>query len=266
MLIKLLKKDLKATYRFFIPLLCGYAIAALLGKFLFEVILAYGKFSFEDAIFNGLTIFTVFYFTIFLIYLIACYIMSLVFIIFDFYKTMVSDHGYLTHTLPVKTSQLIWSKTLVGVFWQVIVNLLVGLSTFLLVIGHFSDIPFRSFLIEFIKTINLNFITYSSFTLINMLIEWFSRPLMIFACISSGQLWKTHRILGSILAYIGIYMASQIINTFALIITNGADIYLKYNNFGYSGYMVYTAIFGIATTIIFFLITNYILSNHLNLE
>lgn len=47
MLIKLLKKDLKATYRFFIPLLCGYAIAALLGKFLFEVILAYGKFSFE---------------------------------------------------------------------------------------------------------------------------------------------------------------------------------------------------------------------------
>lgn len=266
MLIKLLKKDLKATCRFFIPLLCGYTVAAVLGKLLFEIIMIYGNFSLNNAVFNGITIFTIFYFTLFAVYLIACYVMTSVFIVFDFYKTMVSDHGYLTHTLPVKTSELIWSKTFIGVFWQALINILVILSILLMFTGHFSDLSLRSFLINFIKTLNVNIITYSSFSFVNMIIEWFNKPLMIFACIAIGQLWKNHRIIGAILAYIGIYVISQIISTVALVLTGGLVLYSQYQGYGYNHYMIYSTIFGIATTVIFFIITNYVLSNHLNLE
>lgn len=38
MLGKLLKKDLKSTYRLFIPLLCGYGVASVLGKILWIIV------------------------------------------------------------------------------------------------------------------------------------------------------------------------------------------------------------------------------------
>ena len=107
MLGKLLKKDFYATCRFFVPLLCGYGVAAAVGKILFEIILSQSRQSFDSGWFNGIVVFSVFYMIIFSIYFIACYLMTSVFIVYDFYKTMVSDHGYLTHTLPVKTSSLI---------------------------------------------------------------------------------------------------------------------------------------------------------------
>jgi len=34
-----------------------------------------------------------------------------------FYQTMYKNESYLSHTLPVKTSQLLWSKALVGIVW-----------------------------------------------------------------------------------------------------------------------------------------------------
>ena len=101
MLGKLLKKDFYATCRFFVPLLCGYGVAAAVGKILFEIILSQSRQSFDSGWFNGIVVFSVFYMIIFAIYFIACYLMTSVFIVYDFYKTMVSDHGYLTHTLPV---------------------------------------------------------------------------------------------------------------------------------------------------------------------
>ncbi len=94
MLGKLLKKDLKSTYRLFIPLLCGYGVASVLGKILFEIVLSQEQFADNSGFFNGITIFTFLYMGLFIIYLVACYLMTSVFVIYDFYKTMVSDHGY----------------------------------------------------------------------------------------------------------------------------------------------------------------------------
>ena len=154
MLGKLLKKDFYATCRFFVPLLCGYGVAAAVGKILFEIILSQSRQSFDSGWFNGIVVFSVFYMIIFAIYFIACYLMTSVFIVYDFYKTMVSDHGYLTHTLPVKTSSLIWSKTLISAFWHILVNVIVGLSVVLLFTGHMRDFPFMHMIEHFLRNIN----------------------------------------------------------------------------------------------------------------
>ena len=65
MLGKLLKKDFYATCRFFVPLLCGYGVAAAVGKILFEIILSQSRQSFDSGWFNGIVVFSVFYMIIF---------------------------------------------------------------------------------------------------------------------------------------------------------------------------------------------------------
>ena len=47
-----------------------------------------------------------------------------------FYKNFFTDEGYLMFTLPVKTSDLILSKTLVAVIWRLISFLFIILSVF----------------------------------------------------------------------------------------------------------------------------------------
>lgn len=266
MLGKLLKKDFYATCRFFVPLLCGYGVAAAVGKILFEIILSQSRQSFDSGWFNGIVVFSVFYMIIFAIYFIACYLMTSVFIVYDFYKTMVSDHGYLTHTLPVKTSSLIWSKTLISAFWHILVNVIVGLSVVLLFTGHMRDFPLMHMIEHFLRNINSRIESYTFFTGLNGLIGLFQEPLMFFACIAVGQLWKEHRILGAILAYIGMHVLTQILNTIVLVVAGNRGIYLGYTEFSYSGYMIYTTLFSLITAVGCFLVANYILSRRLNLE
>lgn len=266
MLSKLLKKDFHSTLRFFLPLICGYGIAAALGKILFEIVLSQSHLSYESGFFNGITIFAAFYMVVFIVYLVACYLMTSIFVVYDFYKTMVSDHGYLTHTLPVKTSTLIWSKTLISAFWHIMVNLIVSLSVVFFFTGHLRQIPIMHLLDYILKSINLKFANYTFYTALNAVIGLFNGPLMFFACIAIGQLWKNHRILGAILAYIGMYVFTQILSTIVLVATGNGAVLFNSAGFLYNGYMIYTILFSLITTVIFFLITNYILSHHLNLE
>lgn len=264
MLGKVLKKDFNSTWRFFLPLLGGYVVAAVVGKFLFEILLSVMDSSgHTSAVSEGMAVFSFFYLVICVVYLVACYLMTSVFVVYDFYKSMVSDHGYLTHTLPVKTRTLIWSKVLIAVLWQVVVNGIISLSVLLIFTGHFSRLHVE----EFLRLISTHWDDASTarviYTIINMIVESFHRPLLFFACIALGQLWKEHRIIGAILAYMGISVASQILNAFAIAITGSKEYFVS---FPFSGYMMFSMILGIVTSAAFFLITDYMLSKNLNLE
>ncbi len=266
MLGKLLKKDFTATGRFFLPLLGGYAIAAVVAKLLIEMVFrSTDLFSYDNPISSGLTIFSIIYFTMCVIYLIACYLMTTVFVVYDFYKTMVSSHGYLTHTLPVTTGMLLWSKVLVAVIWSLAVNLLIGLSLLLLFAGHFPESGMFQTLRDLFRFLDVNFGTYIFYMLFNMIMGLFHTPLMFFSCIAIGQLWREHRIMGAILSYIGIHTGTQIFGTVMLIVT-GNGLFSSPYSVSYHGYLLVTTIFGILMTVLFFLVTWYILSKKLNLE
>lgn len=119
---------------------------------------------------------------------------------------------------------------------------------------------------HFLRNINSRIESYTFFTGLNGLIGLFQEPLMFFACIAVGQLWKEHRILGAILAYIGMHVLTQILNTIVLVVAGNRGIYLGYTEFSYSGYMIYTTLFSLITAVGCFLVANYILSRRLNLE
>ena len=64
---------------------------------------------------------------------IACLIpATLVIILHRFYTNFYTDQGYLTFTLPVKASDLLWSKVIAGALWTAIAGL-VSLAGMLLV-------------------------------------------------------------------------------------------------------------------------------------
>lgn len=54
---------------------------------------------------------------------------AFVLVIWRYYKNLYSPEGYLTHTLPVHPSQLLWSKLLVGFVWTAL-SYLVGAVVF----------------------------------------------------------------------------------------------------------------------------------------
>lgn len=58
---------------------------------------------------------------------IAAVFMTLVSVIRNFYDTLYSRQGYLTFTLPVKSSQLLFSKVVVSFFWIILSCVLMAL-------------------------------------------------------------------------------------------------------------------------------------------
>lgn len=265
MLSKLLKKDFQATRRFFLPLILGFVGFSILCKILMEVTF----FSPAMAQNDFLQFTTIIFFTLYVIYIIGYYIMTYVFLVYDFYKTMVSDQAYLTHTLPVKTSTLLNSKILIGAFWQVITYTLITLSVILFFVGHvgFPDIPHIFSAMS--SVLGFDFIKYMLFMVVLCILGIVSGPLMIYVCIAIGHLFGKHRIIGAVAAYFGIYMVMQIICTIALF------------GFGYSlssidatanfmilmdGYFWFAIIFSSVTTAAFYFITEYIFRRRLNLE
>ncbi len=281
MLGKLIHKDFQSTSRFFLPLIFGYVGASILGKILMESMMAMEKNvdafgNINSNLFNMLSVFSMIYLTLFIFYLVAYYIMTSVFIVYDFYKTMVSDQAYLTHTLPVKASTLIHSKVIVSAIWQIIINVIVLLSGILLLAGHvdFSQIgeligQVLKYNAGFKELMGISLGTFCFYIVFILFLELISGPLMFFASIALGHLFGKHRILGAILSYAGFYMAMQIISTVVMVFMgyslNGFSNQAFFRNY-FGNTMLFSAIFSLVTTALFYWITCFVFTKKLNLE
>lgn len=130
-----------------------------------------------------------------------------------FYKNFFTDEGYLMFTLPVKTSELLFSKLLVAVLWRLISILFIWLS----IVGiasvaaaRLSDTGivqfFREFTDLFQELLSLGHLTiplpvlFLWIALFGICEQIFS-ILFIYTCICLGQLWGRHKIGGAIISY-----------------------------------------------------------------
>ena len=112
MLGKLLKYELKATARYFVPLLATFGGITLLFK-LFMIMIGFGN----DPLRMTFSIFIV---TIYVVAVIALFLMCFIISFYRFYKNFYTDEGYLSFTLPVSVNLQILSKLLISIFWVVI--------------------------------------------------------------------------------------------------------------------------------------------------
>ena len=216
-------------------------------------------------------------------------------IVIQFYKTMVSDEGYLTHTLPVTVDQLLISKGLAGFIWNVIAIIAMALVVLLFIFltlvttgaihsDMWLDIAkgWNSFVSEMSSALKLvygdimtSFILWGIELIIALIIGTFTKLFLVYLSIALGQSVKGHKFLWSTIFYIciliGTSMISQVVTTILMLIfgvSSGSDVFssTSYLNFTMHGSMLTGIVLSAAYLAGSYLLSRHMLKNRLNLE
>ena len=225
MLGKLIKHEWKATWKFPAVISLFVVLMTILGVLSFKMPFwskvlsdSFDRFTFFDI--TAIAILVMYF-----IYIVVAVYAVMIYFSVRFYKNMYTDEGYLLHTLPVKPSAHIFSKTLISGTWY--------LGSTLLLLGSMSwlsSVFTRTLFsaagvtisdIESLKSMGFDlslshiataFNSISSIPLwlfvvvmvVMMLLSCYSSMLFIYVCISIGQLFQKHKVLFSILTYLAL--------------------------------------------------------------
>lgn len=127
-----------------------------------------------------------------------------------FYKNLYTDEGYLMHTLPVRPWMLIISKMLIGLLWSYlacIITVVTVLPATILAIPkmtYMDSSDIAAILPALTGILGGNVSGMLFFFLPYMLVSCASSVLFLYAAISLGQLFGGHKVLASILCYLGL--------------------------------------------------------------
>lgn len=137
---------------------------------------------------------------------VAIIVVTVLIILIRFYKGLLRDEGYLMHTLPVKTWQLITAKGVVAAVVSLISILAAALSVLILMAFDGGIEYFGEFMAELFRTLG-KYPAYIAIMLEALLLGvcWIAAMIYkAYAALSIGQLAQKHRIALSVGAWIGI--------------------------------------------------------------
>ena len=195
MLIKLLGYEMKAFGRIILPL-----YAATMGMALITGLSL--RFLSRNILSSWIGVTVMMGFSILII---ATMVMTGVLCVQRFYQNLLGSEGYLMFSLPVGTHELILSKVLGSLIW----TLLGGVAAILTaVIMGFSAVPFNTLRLAFRRmslgingTIIREHISDGGIILLIGILMFAAMLMQIYAALSVGHQWSSHRILGSVVAY-----------------------------------------------------------------
>lgn len=217
------------------------------------------------------------YFMLFYFAILALGIASNFYFFIRFYRQFYTDQGYLMHTLPVTSTQLILSKGIVMYIWQLISSVVMMVSILVLVnsisigfegTGIFSEIWKAILEIDFSGIGALDVLSFIVSLILVLGLQIFS-ILFGYLAISLGQLSKNHKLLASIGIYIGMQTVLQMLISCVQVGITVGTANMKFENISEGlGFAILLLI-----TIIFYAIdggmyagSNHIMKNKLNLE
>ncbi len=263
MLSKLLKYEFKATSRIFLPMYALLIVFALINKLFMSINSEFLKIPRVIAM------------SAFVIIIVGIFVMTLVVTIQRFNKNLLTDEGYLSFTLPVKAHTHIDCKIIVTMVWYILSAVAAVLAILVLALDQQSIADFQRFFLEFGEAIR-QVGPQSAVLILEMsvaaLLCIYCGTIQIYASIAVGNLSSKHKLLAGIGAYLGLGMIEQII----------VSIFMSFNadnlrNFFYPNtipsvisaveivifiMIVYFVVFSAA----FYILTNWLLKNKLNLE
>ena len=219
MLGKLLKHEFRATSRIMLPLYGAVLVLAVLANLSFAFIDA------TDSLF--LHILCILFIVIFFIGVVGAFVLTIVVMVGRFYRNLLKNQGYLSHTLPVTVHGHLWSKLIVSLVWFIatavfiaIVFLLTGLIQTNTNIGEFlSALPTWAQIKEYL-TVNglLGQSALITGEIIAVIIaECLVLCLHFYAALSLGHACTKNKILLSIVFFVGISVVFSIFeNAFAI--------------------------------------------------
>jgi hypothetical protein len=275
MLGKLLKHEVKATGRTFLPLYGALLILTIFTK-VAMTIGAPNLFIESEAVEMGpiAEIILGIAFTLYFVLVVALCVMTLVVIIQRFYKNLFTDEGYLMFTLPVKTWEMVFSKLVVGFMWSIVCGLMLAISGFILSLGSFSMLEvsqaisagYADFYAQF--GMSLNVILFELF--LCMLVGGIASILMIYVSIAIGQLFNQHRIIAAFGAYIVITIVMQIVASVIMLVVPLMNLESYMDGVeamsAIQWFINGTTLFNVVLCVLFYFGTQYIMQKHLNLE
>ena len=265
MLSKLLKYELKATGRIFILLFLALLMFAGITRFFS----AFGPEK-SPAIISMV---------IYIIIMVGMFIMTFIMMTQRFNNNLLSDEGYLMHTLPVKPWKHIVSKLSVSMLWIVTSGIAALISILIINLekGDLTKITvgFAAFYQQVFEQLGASIYLLSFEIIIGLLVSLASVILIVYASISMGHLFNQHKMLASFGAFIVLSTLSQFL--FMLIsLTPGAAYFSNINISSSNDFIAmqpviqrviaYGIIFTGLLCAAYFAVTNFILSKRLNLE
>lgn len=146
-----------------------------------------------------------------------------------YYKSMFTDEGYLTHTLPVSARELLLNKVITMSAWSLIAT--AGVIVSLAIFGGVAVLALKPLNSEFARDVMralaelpelfsdpslAGFQGFCASLLLMMLTSIFSGTMILIGAITLGQMVRKHRILGAIGAYFAINTVVQMVNTMVM--------------------------------------------------
>ena len=229
MLKKLMKHDFRALSRTLFPLQIGILGGGLVATLLTALTIRLGQNSVNtggSALLRQLIMGVSATASVLIgVAIMASALVTLLLICYHFYRSFLANEGYLTFTLPVSTSKLIWSKLLTGMLWTLINGVVIMVT--LLVFSVFGTTTDSFANMEVLHALRLFFteVLPQAAAYINVplmavevvvigVLALAAQMLQIyFAIVVGGQVAKKHRILAAIGMYLLINMGVGIIST-----------------------------------------------------
>lgn len=216
---------------------------------------------------------------LFAVSLMVCLATPVVFGIVRFYKNLFTGEGYLTFTLPVKTTTHLNVKVITTAIFSVAAFVVCLLAGLIITAGDVFTEVWKAFLYLW-KQIPIedtrHLIGYAAEFCALLLVACFATILLYNSCLCIGQLAKKNRILLAVGVYFIYYFISQIFGTvyvlaFTVLETTGALARI-YSSIlahpwlsGHLGFAVLIVLYAVLA-LVFWLICRYILNKKLNLE
>ena len=265
MLSKLMKYELKATGRIFLLLFLALLVFAGINRF------TIGPEKFDTPAMISMIIY--------IIIMVGMFVMTFIMMIQRFKNNLLSDEGYLMHTLPVKPWKHIVSKLFVSMLWIMASGFVAFISILIIALknGQLTRITVElaAFYHKAFELLGASIYLLSFEIILVILVSLASGILIIYASIAIGHLFNQHKMLVSFGAFIVLSTLSQIL--FSLLGMIPGDIFFTNIHISSVNELIglqsviqlmiaYGIIFTGLLCAAYFAVTNYILSKRLNLE
>lgn len=288
MLGKLLKYEWKSTWKVGVMLLLGLLLVSFFGWFSFQA--PVWQSMSDNVYYGGPTLWDLMSVGVLLLYvfmLIGINYGIMIYIGVHFYKTMYTDEGYLTHTLPVSKHEILVSKILIGGLWM----LLIAIGVFLSVMGLMSSMfgailpdgygwrefweemqPYMGYADEMFRdTFGMGMTGYFVLLSVVSVVQPFCTITILFGAISIGQLFTKHRVLMAIVSYVGIMIVANMLSS---MVQSAFSINQMARNLTdnvllgrYMNVSMYFSIFlSLVEAVILYIVSHHITSKKLNME
>lgn len=268
MLGKLLKYELKATSRVFVPLYIAILVVSIVNGL---------SLNLEILNIQGLA-------TIVLMCLfISLFVITIVVTIQRFNKNLLKDEGYLMFTLPVSSKHLVLSKYLTSLIWTFLSFVVAFLSfTIIFMIPTYKYFDFSYFINEFnllfSNMLNLNILGQFLKIILLMIISYTIFIFNVYLALSVGQLpiFNRFRNVSSFIGFLVINLLISYAQNIVSLFVNDASVNIEaIDNINYAISSVTSIVskglniaivINLIIILVLFFATTYILDKKLNLE